>query len=129
MQDLIIIAFFYLLRSGVYTARYTGSHPFTLSDVGLWHGARKLDLNTANDLELLSATRSYLTFTTQKNGVRNEKIGHATTSHPIINPTTALATRIVHLRRHNASPGTPIAHYFHGVRELSITTDQISPHT
>jgi hypothetical protein len=128
MRDLIVIAFFYLLRSGEYTARYSGSHPFTIADVDLWSGTRKLDIDTASDLELLSATRSYLTFTTQKNGVRNEKIGHATTRHPIINPTAALARRIIHLRRHHAPRHTPIAHFFEQGRESSVSADRITSH-
>jgi hypothetical protein len=129
-RDLIIIFFFYLLRSGEYTARTpdTTSHPFTLQDVELWHGHTKLNLNTAPDSQLLAATRSYLTFSTQKNGVRGEKVGHATTQHPIINPTTAIARRVAHLRANRAPPHTPLAHYFHNNQQWKVTARHITLH-
>jgi hypothetical protein len=129
-RDLIIIAFFYLLRSGEYTARSSDNvtHPFTLADVDLWHGHTKLNIQTATNAQLLTATRSYLTFSTQKNGVRGEKVGHATTKHPNIDPTAALARRIVHLRQHHASPDTPLAHYYYANRQFKVTAHHITSH-
>ena len=76
--DMICIAFFYLLRPGEYTVSPADSTPFELKDVQLFAGQRRLDLNTALDAELLSATFASLTFDKQKNGVRGEVIGHAT---------------------------------------------------
>jgi hypothetical protein len=127
---LIIIAFFYLLRAGEYTGRSSdpNSHPFRLSDVELWRGPSKINLSTAPDRLILGATRSYLTFSTQKNGIRGEKIGHATTQHPIINPTTALARRIIHLRHNHASPDTPLANYFSDSTQYVVTAQHITTH-
>jgi hypothetical protein len=128
---MIVIAFFYLLRAGEYVGNVGAqpdAHPFRLCDVELWIGPHRLDLVNATNDQLLSATRSYLTFTTQKNGVRNEKIGHATTRHPIIDPTAALARRIIHLRAHQAPPTTPLAHYFHVGVEFIVTAKMISVH-
>jgi hypothetical protein len=77
---------------------------------------------------LFSGTRSYLTFSTQKNGVRNEKIDHATTRHPIIDPTSALARRIVHLQANDTSPDTPLANYFVHKQQFHVTSHHITLH-
>ena len=68
---MIIIAFFFLLRPGEYTDNNSNSTPFHLEDVQLFIGSRSLDLLTASDAELHQARFSALTFTDQKNTVRN----------------------------------------------------------
>jgi hypothetical protein len=129
-RDMIIIAFFYLLRAGEYTVTNgTASTPFRYCDVDLWHNNTRLDIASASDDMLLSATASFITFTNQKNGVRNEKIGHGITEHPIINPTAALARRIVHLRANNAPPTTPLAtYYLHPNKMQFLHSKHISHH-
>jgi hypothetical protein len=123
-RDMIVIAFFFLLRAGEYSSSSSESAaPFRLSDVELLRGEVRLDLMNAPPHLLLSATTSYLIFTTQKNGVRNEKIGHGVTGHHIINPTTALARRVLHLRANYAPQDTPLSsHYTNGVLH------QLTPH-
>mmetsp|Transcript_21703 Transcript_21703/g.49130 ORF Transcript_21703/g.49130 Transcript_21703/m.49130 type:complete len:189 (-) Transcript_21703:926-1492(-) len=111
--DMIIIAFFFLLRPGEYTDDgSTESTPFRLEDVQIFIGDRRLNLATCSDSELLQATFSSLTFTDQKNGVRGEVIGLGLAGHHYICPTKALVRRILYLRRHQAPSDTPLARLF-----------------
>ena len=54
--DMICVAFFFLLRPGEYAISPSESTPFELKDVQLFIGQRRLNLETALDAELLSAT-------------------------------------------------------------------------
>lgn len=110
VADMIAIAFFFLLRPGEYTGLHSDTTPFRLCDVQLFHGPNvRLDLATASDASLLSATFATLEFTTQKSGVRGEVIGLAHSGNPQFSPTICLARRVQHLRAHNAPPETPLA--------------------
>ena len=73
VADMIIIAFFFLLRPGEYTGTKSDSSPFRLSDVTFSVGRTVFDTSTATNNDLATATFVILTFTTQKNGVREEK--------------------------------------------------------
>lgn len=109
--DCLILGFYFLLRPGEYlgTPPSHGPSPmFRLQDIRLWIGSRALDTFTAPADDLLAATFATLTFTTQKNGVRNETIGHGRSGHPYLCPVRCLATRVVALRRWAATPSTPL---------------------
>ena len=82
VADMIIIAFFFLLLPGYYTGTKSDSSPFRLSDVTFIVGRTVFNTATATDNELAAATFVILVFTKQKNGVRDEKIGHGTTGDP-----------------------------------------------
>jgi len=73
--DMIILAFFFLLRPGEYTDN--DNTPFCLKDVQLFIGPRCLNLQTSSAAELAQACFGSLTFTDQKNGVRGKVIGQA----------------------------------------------------
>ena len=88
---MICIGFFFLLRPGEYAISPSESTPFELKDVQLFFGQSKLDLATASDAALLSATFGSLTFDKQKNGVRGEVIGHGPSGNPALCPVRALA--------------------------------------
>ena len=79
VTDMIIIAFSFLLRPGEYTGTKSDSLPFRLSDVTFSVGRMVFYTATAIDNELAAAVFVILVFTTQKNGVRSEKIGHEAT--------------------------------------------------
>jgi integrase len=114
--DMIIIAFYFLLRPGEYvdTNRNADeSDPFKLADTQLFTtGQRRLDLATASDAQLLAATSASLTFTTQKNGVRGEVISLGRSGDPYICPVLAIARRVIYLRKNNAPEDTPLARLF-----------------
>ena len=110
-SDMIIIAFFFLLRPGEYTGTKYYSSPFRLSDVTFSVGRTVFDTETATDNDLAAATFLILTFTTQKNGVRGEKIGHGATGDPLLCPKEALCRRVMHLRQHDVPADTPLARF------------------
>ena len=56
------------------------------------------------DADLLAATFMNLTFTQQKNGVRNETIGHGRSGHPSLCLVQCLASRVLALRNQGAAP-------------------------
>ena len=108
---MIIIAFFFLLRPGEYTGTKSDSLPFRLSDVNFSVGRTVFNNSLATDYDLAAATFVILTFNTQKNGVRGEKIGHGATEDPLLCPKEALRRRLMHLRQHDAPADTPLARF------------------
>ena len=112
VADMIVIAFFFLLRPGEYAISAAESTPFELKDVQLFRGQRRLDVTTASEAEITTATFASLTFDKQKNGVRGEVVGHAPSGAIDLCPVRAIARRVLHLRQHNAAPSTPLAHAF-----------------
>ena len=123
VADMIIIAFFFLLRPGEYTDSPSDTTPFTLGDVQLFIGPTRINLDTASDSEILMARSASLTFTTQKNGVPNEVIKLGRSGDPYCCPTLAIIRRVLHLRSNNAPPHTPLARVF----LASGTTRSIKP--
>ena len=112
VADMIIIAFFFLLRPGEYTDAPSDTTPFTFGDVQLFIGHRRLDLNTTPIAELSQARFASLTFGDQKNGVRGEVIGLARSGDPYVCPVLAIIRRVVHLREHSAPFDTPLARVY-----------------
>jgi len=108
--DMIILAFFFLLRPGEYTDN--DNTPFCLKDVQLFIGPRCLNLQTSSAAELAQACFGSLTFTDQKNGVRGEVIGQASTGDSFGCPVKSLVRRILYLRSHNVPPTTPLSRVF-----------------
>ncbi|KAI2493227.1 hypothetical protein MHU86_21301 [Fragilaria crotonensis] len=108
--DCMVVAFYFLLRPGEYAGapKTDADDLFRLQDLGLWIGGRKLDVPTCPLADLTAATFATLTFTSQKNGVRGETVGHGRSGHPTLCPVLRLASRALHLRQHNALPTTPL---------------------
>ena len=109
INDMITIAFFFLLRPGEYTATKSDTQPFDFKAVQLFLGEQRLDLRTASTQTIHAATFASLTFDKQKNGVEGEVIGLARSGDPFLCPVKALARRVLHLRQHNVLPSTPLA--------------------
>ena len=112
VADMICIAFFFLLRPGEYTGTKSETTPFRLCDVSLSVGGQHIDLSTASDATIMSATFATLEFTSQKNGVRGEVIGLGRSGNPQFCPVLSIARRVLHLRSHHAPPTTPLAMYY-----------------
>ena len=108
--DCLILAFYFLLRPGEYagTPKTVSDDLFRFQDVGLWVGGRKLSLADCPLADLQAATFATLTFTTQKNGIRGETIGHSRSGHPTLCPVLCLVSRVLYLRTHDAAPTTPL---------------------
>ena len=106
----LIFGFFFLLRPGEYLGNPArrGAHMFRLQDVQFWIGSRALDHLACSEADLRAATFVTLTFTQQKNGVRNVRIGHGRSGHPSLCPVTALASRVLTLRAQGATAETTL---------------------
>jgi len=127
LSNLIILAFFYLLRPGEYAfSSSEEAAPFRLQDVHLFCGQTKLDtLNTP--LEALpSATFCGLEFTNQKNGVRGEIIGLGRSHRDPWCPVGAVVRRVIALRSVNAPPSTPLHAYFMCGRWYAVSSKHIT---
>jgi len=109
--DMIVLAFFFLLRPGEYTAMKSDTTPFRMQDVQLFVGGHRLDPLAAPLATIRTATFATLTFTSQKNGVRGEVIGLSRSGNPLLCPVLAIVRRLTHLRENNAPPSTPLAVY------------------
>lgn len=109
--DMMCLAFYFLMRPGEYCTTPNEPHPFRMRDVVLYAGGVPLSIATCTDAQLLSATSVELTFTTQKNSVRGEKIAHGRSGHAHFCPVLATARRLIHLRTHQATPETPLHTY------------------
>jgi hypothetical protein len=77
-------------------------------------GSQPIDLFTAPEATILSATFATLEFTTQKNAVLGEVISHGKSGSSTFCPVKSLAWRVLHLRRYGVPPETPLASSFAG---------------
>ena len=104
--DLATIGFFFLLRPGEHThpPAASANQPFRLRDVTFQLGNQSYPAATAELAHIRHATFAILTFTTQKNAVEGEIVGHARSGHAGTCPVAALLRRVLHLRAHHAPP-------------------------
>ena len=128
LSDLIVLAFFYLLRPGEYAhSPSPEAAPFRLQDVHLFRGALKLDLFTASLDAIRSATFAGLEFTNQKNGVRGEVIGLGRSVRgDQWCPVGATIRRVIALRHANAPPHTPLHAYLQDGRWCVVSGSHIT---
>ena len=92
--DNIIIAFFFFLQPGEYIYATSKNTPFKLVDVQLAICDRRPPLDSAYNAKLNQARTASLTFTTQKNGVKNEVIRHFLSINPYICAVKAIKRRV-----------------------------------
>jgi hypothetical protein len=116
VSDLSYMVFFWPLRPGEYCSS-SESHPFRLCDVLLFIDYDRLTPLTCVLADLNYVTFITLTFTTQKNGVRGEIIGHARSSHLCVCPVVSVVNRVRYLRLHDASNDAPLC----AIRSASST--------
>lgn len=128
IADMMAIAFYFLMRPGEYCSSSTEAHPFRVSDVELFCGPHLLPITHCTDRELQTATFVKLTFTTQKNSVAGECIGHGRSGHPLMCPVLAVVRRLLHLRQHRAAPDTPVHCFFAspGLPISSVTSRDVT---
>ena len=124
--DMIVLAFFFLLRPGEYTASPSDTVPFDFKSVQLFLGPQRLDLNTATDAQLTCATFCSLTFTLQKNGVQGEVVGLGCSGDALLCPVKSMVRIITTLRLTNASPDTLLASVRVGRRWQPVTPTMIT---
>ena len=108
-SDMIIIAFFFLLRPGEYTDTPSESTPFRLCDSQVFVGEVWIYLATDSLERIQQGTFVSLTFTDQKNGVQGEVIGIGRSGDPYLCPVKAIVWRVLYVWSHNVPPVTPLA--------------------
>jgi hypothetical protein len=121
IADLSLIAFFYLLRVGEYTAprmttrngrtvRATRTVQFTVGNIGFFRNgkilSRKSSLKT-----LLKAAQCTFKITNQKNGRMGETISHETVKDEQHGPVTATARRVHHILSNGGTDSNLISDY------------------
>jgi hypothetical protein len=106
--NMICLAFFFLCRPGEYTKPTGNNAPFRLEDVTSYVGNCRALAPLATEDDLNRATYVTLTFITQKNDVRGKVIGLGLSGDSFIYPMQSIASRVRHLRQHNAPPATPL---------------------
>jgi hypothetical protein len=115
IADMIILAFFFLLRPGEYAySSSPESTPFRICDVHLLIGQRRLNWRACSDEELHAITFVALEFTSQKNGVRGELIGLSRSGSPTLCPVQAIIRRMQHFRHLSAPSDTPLYTFYNG---------------
>jgi hypothetical protein len=124
--DMVTIAFFFLVRPGEYTGTTSDDTPFRLQDVHLYIGIRRLNTMLCTDAEINGATSVSYTFTTQKNGIRNEKIIYGLSGTSLCCPVRATCRRIKYLRRNGAKRNVPIASIYIRNRRTTIKAQQLT---
>ena len=109
----LTLGFFFLLRLSEYVGTPNDALDtlFRLRDLTLCVGSRALSFSTCPLDDIRASTFATLTFTRQKNGVRNETIGHGRSDHPQLCPVLCLVDRVLALRAFNAAPATPLHAY------------------
>ena len=132
--QLCLIAFFYLLRVGEYTApRFvttaagtkkaaTRTKQFRVGDVGLWKD--KQHLPKTKDLKsMLEADAATLKISNQKNGRMGQTIHQEATKDPSKSAATALAQRVQHILEHGGNEENLICDYYDHVQKkwMSVT--------
>jgi integrase len=111
VADLIIIAFFFLLRVGEYTMplgnRRTRTVQFRLKDVKFWKNgtvvAHTVPLNQLNQCDMVT-----LFLDNQKNGQRGDTMNHHKV-HSVFDPVSALARRVKAIKSFDMPPDTPLS--------------------
>lgn len=122
INDLICIAFYYLLRVGEYT--YTPpkhrkrTQRFRIKDIIFRRRDHSIIPNTAPLNELYTAAYATLQISNQKNGSRGQCIHNECTGH-ITSPVRALARRVANIMAFTNNQNTAISTYYNPVTKQS----------
>jgi hypothetical protein len=125
-EDVVAIAFFFLLRPGEYTGATADDTPFRLEDMALYIRDRRLDVLTASTAELDAATSVSYKFMMQKNGTRDKKIVQGLSGDSKCLPVKATSRRIKYHRANNSKQTVPIASYYRAHKRTAIKAKDIT---
>jgi hypothetical protein len=125
VADLILVAFFYLLRVGEYTSqsnpRPKRTIPLRKCDVRLWKNGSILDQDSCSTAALLLADSATVSIANTKNGTKGAFVHHFAIGGPIC-PVAALARRIGYLRGQSAV--TPLSSVVGTARRPAAISDR-----
>ena len=133
--DLVMIAFYYLLRIGEYTTKAARNNSkqteeFKLGDVTFFkkdlHGnLRTLPRDAPDDLTA-TADGATLKLDNQKNGWKGVCVYQEANGDPIHCPVRALGRRYLHLRNNGATKKTILSAYFSNGKRFDVTAEHVS---
>ena len=133
--DLILIAFYYLLRIGEYTVKSKRSNTkqtvqFKLEDVTFYKKTkfgqlRCLPKNAPYEL-ILSADSATLKLDNQKNGWKGVCVHQETNGEAVHCPIRALGRRVVHLRQQGAAKSTFLSTFYHEGKKYDVIGKDVS---
>ena len=137
--DLEMIAFYYLLRVGEYTApKRRGRQPrtkqFSVNDVTFFKLSKTcgfltpLPLNASKE-ELLGAVAATLRITDQKNAFKGACVHHgALDGNKFACPVKSLARQVAHIRKHTSDGSTLLCAYWDSIGRGDVTDRDMSFH-
>ena len=131
IADLIIIAFYFLLRVGEYTRprqvrvngklqRATRTQQFQVKNVGFFKDGKVLP-HTVPPEELLQADSVTMRITNQKNGRMGQTIHHKAVSLPHC-PVKALARRVIHILDNGGTESSLLCEYKNATTDKDFNT-------
>jgi hypothetical protein len=133
--DLVLIAFYYLLRIGEYTTKAARNNSkqteeFKLGDITFFkkdlHGnLRTLPRNAPDDL-IATADGATLNLDNQKNGWKGVCVYQEANGDPFHCPVRALGRRYLHLRNNGATKKTILSAYFVNGKRFDVTAEHVS---
>jgi len=129
--DLILIAFYFLLRVGEYTVKATRNNSkqtvqFRMKDVQFFkkrHGRLRPLPATASDGEIMTADGVTLRLSNQKNGYKNVCIHQEHNGRATCSPVRAVGRRFCHIREHTDDPDTFLSSFFEADARHGDVTD------
>lgn len=122
IADLVVVAFFFLLRVCEYTqsSRRTRTVPLRRQDIQLWH-RKRLVPHSAPLHQLLRADAVTINLENQKNGQRGAIVHHHTTGNAKFDPVRSMARLVYEIQ--NMPESTPLGTF----RSSTSTIDRIRP--
>ncbi len=133
--DLVMVAFYYLLRVGEYTVKGTRNETkqtvqFKLEDVSFFRknsqGRLRCLPREAPDHLVMTADGATLKLDNQKNGWKGVCVYHETNGDMIYCPVRALGRRVRDIRAGGGRRTTFLSAYFVGTTKYDVTAENIS---
>ena len=135
VDDLCVIAFYYLLYIGEYTTKTrrkkkTRTRQFRRMDVTFFilndHGDVVALPQTASDAKIMNAVAATLRISNQKNGDAGACVHHsAIPGKDVLCPVRALGRRVMHIRQHSKNGRALLCTYWDEVGQGDVTDSHI----
>ena len=135
--DLVLIAFYYLLRVGEYTTKATRNNSkrtvqFKIEDITFFSTNKKGILRqlprSASDADLMAAQSATLKLDNQKNDWKGVCIHQERNGDTITCPVRALARRVIHVRNNTTDWRTTLSAIFDNNTRYDVTDKDIRTH-
>jgi hypothetical protein len=135
VEDLTLIAFYYLLRIGEYTTKGARNNSkqteeFNMGDIMFFakdtNGNLRCLPRDAPDVLIANAEGATMKLDNQKNGWKGVCVYQETNGDKIFCPVRALGRQYLHLRANKATEKTIISAYYHEGKHFDVMSDHVS---